>query len=854
MKAILDRNFYTNSKEWPIVPFSLQIQDDSNTNKVEWGANVGLSKEHIKGWSMSISEVANHPALIWTKKYIGYCNDDFNNGMFLNKIETEKFYPDLSPICFNCKKNIEGFRKNCDTLDETVVKRIFNYIDKNEKNDVIPIIEYNVDINIKRNDEKIVCFMYTCPYLPLIELIFPVIFEGIAIALVMVGQIVINENYDKLINLIKPNKDILNIFSKKNMRFEDVIKEKIENINETIKNVSKEVESILLLYSQQIEGARKRILDEALNRLTKTQKRFSLYGNSKFQMGTSALISRNIEIKNKIIKFFRSELVYLENLFGVEHIYIYFDDNLKTEVNEAGVFYQRWLRDKYGKYGERKNRFDEFNGVNGVIDLFHGFNSPPPKRKLHLKNLAPTDYIPSDNGWTICIYENSIYVDDAGIKRELPPIIIGIKYKNGKLGRDYYLGKFNHDINIDKRETDWIDAVLPKFAIFARNVLLAWEKHKQSDALMEGKLTLEHEFGNMYRAMEGFTELFEIRRKNWGKIFENITEKLKAYLVLSSSHVKSNEIMLLIEDLNSLSIRDSEHFESDVLGLFLRIKMVSYFHNDKLIPDVKPFDVADAFLEKWKRAFNYLCRPMRKWNEIIFSDEASERKIKADPVFLEHATYNVIVNAIKYAKINTCIYAELVKTNEGNSIIITNYGDYLEPNNKQIYERGKRNLHKSLLFHNNVNKEHTSGRDKSVDGKGIGLYLCHNLLKSMNCEIYHKCKFVSNYNIALINLFLERYRGKPLFKEFWDEMAEKHEGLDVSYDAISKEYNELIKSGKFSKVVNEKKQGDMSILENMESLTIFEQIQEMTFETKFIITIPFIKENENENKRFAIRR
>lgn len=819
VNLFMNREKYTSSPAlWPVVPFSLDMQKDDVPERLKTEYNIGLSKPHIAGWALSISEELRGveitcPALVWSRKFI---EDEEGCRWELTKNETIKFYEHMSPICHKFKNKCEKFKNDCDKRDKAVVEAIFNFLDGDcgtvnaftvavkgfhepGTRKCTKIKKINPHGHLNDNYEQIIhvhvekdsagniqYFKYYCPCLPLTELVFPVMCEGIVIALVMVGQIIENK---KVLN------DAINEFACNGCIIAGV---EIPSIKEydteiIISTMKKAVADIEKLYQIQVDRERRRLMDDVLDELAKMQRQFSLYGDKETLRDNSTLVGLDEVINSKVYDFFCKNLNVIQRKFGLKKIVPYLNAIKESGVNDGGKFCNEWLSIEPIK---RTSFYENVDGENGIGDLFgDATNVNGSSEKIIYNGL-----IPRGSDWSVFIFENAIYKDDKGEVGEMPPIVIGIQYEGGKEGKERYL-------RIKDSELDWVSYVLPKFAIFARNVILAIAAHKHSDTIMDNRKTFKHETGQLYRALSGFNR--DIKRKG-----DSLKRDISRINVLDF-------------------IRQNEFYTENVMGLFTRIKMISQIYGDNPIATPETFDVGTAFLSKWVYAFNYLCRMEEKWNDVNYTDDDDARKMYTDPAFLEHAVYNVVNNAIKYAYTNTRIYVDFIKNKDIHEFIVTNYSFYLDKNDFSIFERGVRG--------NNVLRGANERGTDRIEGMGMGLHIAKKLVESLQGQISFDCNLVSDYNIPYIRAFLDRYADRLTFKAVWDEKVTDNERL--SHSKILKVYNDLNDAGTYNEIVN---LDNYRIPLQTPIDNLIEEIQRSTYEIKFIITIP-IYDNKRRN-------
>ncbi|MCL2604307.1 MAG: ATP-binding protein [Defluviitaleaceae bacterium] len=799
MNLFLCRHQYTNNpKQWPVIPFSLELQDNHILHEFETDYRIGLQKPLILGWVLGINESLHSSGIacsisVWTKRI-------FDSDWDIGQIDVKRFYDNVSPVLSKVRHYSEDFNNIMLRKDSYIAKSIFEFLEEETRN-VDSGLRISIDnsndiiINVKSFEDR-VYFMYKCPYLNFTELVFPIMCESTTIGLVSVYQII--EDLHENINSINSLDDF-------NFIDFDFASLKSCDINVVISTVFKSINDIEKLYQQQVDLERKRIMNSVLDIITEEQRKFSLYRYHTMSGNAYPLISDENDIKQAAHTFLVNNLSIIERGFGLERISLYLDDNLEPEVNINGFFYTQWMATERGN---RNKIYSVINGEDGVGDLFKITNKSSQKENTMMDN-----FYPCDPSWSVVMFENSSYKDETGRNKELPPLIVGIKYKGGATGK----GKYYRN-----QERDWVNYVLEKFIIFTQNLLLTVAAHKQAEAIEESRITLEHESGQIYAAIQGLNMTFRMRCESL---------KNKAQRAVTNDEFKQ-ELFSFIEK--------SMLYSGDINGLFTRIKMLSVVYDDKPVANPKYFDVAKAFLSKWEYAFTSMCRAENKWAKIYYPpiNRSLERRMYTDPGFLEHAVYNIVSNAIKYAYINTRIYIEFVKKTDYHEITVTDYGSYLDVSDYSIYHRGVRGVHrKSLRNIDDVTAISEFKNIRTVEGKGIGLYLSKKLVEVLQGNIIHTCEEISRYNVSLMWTFLDSYEHDTKFKEMWDVHSKPSD--ELFYDTIQSEFMNLKEAGIIDQIVNDY---DYGILKKIPALALYDQLQERTHKVSFTIKIPSYKD------------
>jgi hypothetical protein len=115
----------------------------------------------------------------------------------------------------------------------------------------------------------------------------------------------------------------------------------------------------------------------------------------------------------------------------------------------------------------------------------------------------------------------------------------------------------------------------------------------------------------------------------------------------------------------------------------------------------------------------------------------------SDKRLLEQIIYNIVHNAIKYSYWGTKIKMDCKRSMDSKEdkqiLSITDYGVGFDKD-EDIY----------ALYYRSPNIKQV------VDGSGIGLFIVKRISELLGFEVRHRCEHISDYNVGLINAYLER--------------------------------------------------------------------------------------------------
>ena len=121
---------------------------------------------------------------------------------------------------------------------------------------------------------------------------------------------------------------------------------------------------------------------------------------------------------------------------------------------------------------------------------------------------------------------------------------------------------------------------------------------------------------------------------------------------------------------------------------------------------------------------------------IEYSQKEHYVEVNLDPVYFNHAIFNLIDNAIKYGYEGSYIYLNMHKDRNNLIIEVISYGREIEERERiyKLFERG------------------TNSND--VKGLGIGMFIVKKICKAHGGDIEHKSELKSLLNIPVLNCYL----------------------------------------------------------------------------------------------------
>jgi signal transduction histidine kinase len=272
------------------------------------------------------------------------------------------------------------------------------------------------------------------------------------------------------------------------------------------------------------------------------------------------------------------------------------------------------------------------------------------------------------------------------------------------------------------------------------------------------------------------TELFSVDDKHLLNYVGAILESFQKVI----------EVLYERNDLIDLIIHETENPILGIRGILDTIKHKRTnrtLTEERLDEKLKEIDILSLLLKGWMSNMDFLNQLMQGkqlqinreeallWHDIIkhtiygmtpklviFGLNAKEIKgkniernlvINADNDHLKQVFYNLIVNALKYKKLNQNpdITIEFEEREEETAVKIIDWGVGVKVEHKEkIFERGFRSRY---------------ARKHNVKGKGFGLWLCKEFLESNGLKIYlSKCKDPTVFEVIIPNKFISYGRKR----------------------------------------------------------------------------------------------
>jgi signal transduction histidine kinase len=211
---------------------------------------------------------------------------------------------------------------------------------------------------------------------------------------------------------------------------------------------------------------------------------------------------------------------------------------------------------------------------------------------------------------------------------------------------------------------------------------------------------------------------------------------------------RSNHLIMNIEDKNlnatcddiDSNVRLIKHMV-DTIGI---ITGRTNRDNIRRACEIKDFRVLRDIVIKWEAALKFDLRLREKNMRICHDKDIDDEVIRNYWGLLDLVIYNLMDNAVKYGywgtNVNVIIGAHANNQSANFTFVVENYGSEIEPDPKAygMYYRGKK-----------------GDEQTHVEGDGLGLYIIKEISDMLSLEVKYTCEWLSNYNIGLIDKYID---------------------------------------------------------------------------------------------------
>lgn len=246
-----------------------------------------------------------------------------------------------------------------------------------------------------------------------------------------------------------------------------------------------------------------------------------------------------------------------------------------------------------------------------------------------------------------------------------------------------------------------------------------------------------HELGQSNAGYQMLIEEFKKQRNKFAKQIHDFT---------TNSNSRPKDLIDEYIKLCDSFIRDSEGYLNTTM---IRIRSTKYLID---FSDMKKeyFYPYDGFLFKWNHIYKVKAEKenLRFRCPVVSNVDYTRPRMYGDPLMIEQAAYNLTNNAIKYAIRGTVVSLDCQLNRKTNryEITVENLGtpfkDKVEE--KEIFRFGRR------------------GSNNKKEGSGLGLFLTRQIAKAHGGDVLCKMDIVSEYNWALVKLYIKYYQDKNI--------------------------------------------------------------------------------------------
>lgn len=698
----------------------------------------------IRSIVKSICNSLHHPATIFDINRIGTIATD------KLRIDSEIEFFSLRNSC-KLLRNCAGEGK-CHKCDEFHAKMLKNYLDtkKLEYRDY-PSFFYNSYINnppcIKSTFSRAV-LEYHCPMLGYRELLFPVFFENKLIAVLFLGQSIILNNDEDLIEKISND-----FFSKEENNPSLIFNEYLQN-NRDLNCDSSEIKNLILNADKAI-GPLEKYLQRAANKANKANQ-FSMIFNTEQEY--NAFISQackeiekiekdilRIANKNREKYFKKKTKTIVENYF--ERLV---KKNNSQQINKYRQRYDELIHawEEFVKSLEELKKEFEINKIyvfgdgtslnmeeNREKQLFYPNNSDEKKNWSYNFSIFDSNEIRTHD--YICSLDDHQIFSGLKITEDISNYILLVYSDIAILMLVKDLEK-NKEIYKTMSESIGKDFIKIRFSIALCTANLMKERHV---------LTLRM---NRHESSHVSTRLIDNMRRYFsqkGQVFLEL-DKEKQELVVDDmyntikliSHMSSN-IGIITGSINYNTIKGQEK-KLDVFDMLYKWQVM---FRDKL---------ADRNLDLIITRNNDYFGKTR---------QDAPRYIKVNPDLFELLVYNLVDNAVKYAYRGSTIYLSWHITSNGYKLTVSNFGPEIK-NEERVYDLYTRG---------------SESHKNAIDGDGIGLYVVKKIEKLLGIAVTHNCKKIADYYIPLIEWYLKESFTNVEPQRKKDELIKYLKGFNI---------------------------------------------------------------------------
>jgi signal transduction histidine kinase len=232
------------------------------------------------------------------------------------------------------------------------------------------------------------------------------------------------------------------------------------------------------------------------------------------------------------------------------------------------------------------------------------------------------------------------------------------------------------------------------------------------------------------------------------------------------------------------------------------------------------FRIRKDVIIKWEKAISLDYRMREKNIRIMYEDNLIDQTIYERYRLIDLIIYNLMDNAVKYGywgtRVNVIIGSPETIKSWVFPVTIENYGYAIakSPKAYEMYFRGVSEEETSDIL---VEENGDESNHDHVEGDGLGLYIVKTISDMLDLDVKYSCENISEYNVGLIDTYIERGSDDSLKETLKDEKAR----LDTRFEM------------KFSYMINHIKQESISTTDISKAMLeedIYLKTNKVTFE------------------------
>lgn len=272
--------------------------------------------------------------------------------------------------------------------------------------------------------------------------------------------------------------------------------------------------------------------------------------------------------------------------------------------------------------------------------------------------------------------------------------------------------------------------------------------------------------------LKSFIEDINLLLASIASVYASINDQIKTDEAKKLNAIYRHEVthhIQAIERISSMHFEDYATYQdksekqvknaySDMIGILKRMLYISqntkFVYTDKIVKK-QNLSAFYNFLYKFRSVYRAECTMQHK--DIVVkpreNDDPLRQNINTDINLFDLIVNNLVSNCVKYSFWGTNIYLDCAKPTIDSTYSILSATDY----GIRLYESKNPN---KKIFDLYYRSSEAQGTDST--GFGIGLYVIKKLCDILRYEIKFTQTKVSNYNVPLLSLYIDRTRSRQM--------------------------------------------------------------------------------------------